>query len=325
MKKTIYITGIISLNVLMAGCLFKINHWPGGGILFTIGVLLVTIVALPLALIYHYRQSENKNSLLYWSIYICVFFDFIGALFKVMHWPGANKLLWIGIPIPFVLFFPIYLWHYSKLKVKNVNHFASIIFLLVYIAIYSVLLALGISGKLIKENLAFDDSVNRLNKQMVTMNTSKYSHINEVKTLGISLDTLQQFRKETKNIYNQIEKIKINLKKNAYYNFEHRSDEANKRMVYSLAESKNTINLLEGKHKQLLSLSLEIDSYISSSKSKFSLLSEFSGAIQYYHKYDENEKYHYIYEMPVLNFITYLNNLQTELLINESQVLNSYI
>ena len=40
MKKFIYISGIVVINIFVFGALFKVQHWPGANILITSGLSL---------------------------------------------------------------------------------------------------------------------------------------------------------------------------------------------------------------------------------------------------------------------------------------------
>ena len=104
MKKSIYISGIACVNLLMLGCMFKIQHWPGAGILLTFSVLLFCIVFLPVSLINSYKEIAGKSPWLHVVTFIVFFIGMLSILFKTQHWPGASMFLLIGMPLPFVLF-----------------------------------------------------------------------------------------------------------------------------------------------------------------------------------------------------------------------------
>ena len=110
MKQKIYILGIVSAMVLITGAMFKVQHWPGAGVLITAGTVLLLTVFLPAALINHYRVNGNKQyKLLYITIYVTCFVVFTAMLFKIQHWPFAGYLVLIGVPFPFVVFLPVWL------------------------------------------------------------------------------------------------------------------------------------------------------------------------------------------------------------------------
>ncbi len=55
MKLTVYLLGTISGMIAVLGMLFKIQHWPGGGIMLTVGLAAFAIF-IPLYAIYQYRK-----------------------------------------------------------------------------------------------------------------------------------------------------------------------------------------------------------------------------------------------------------------------------
>ncbi|NMC38741.1 MAG: hypothetical protein GYA41_10500 [Bacteroidales bacterium] len=62
MKNKIYILGLVTTLVVFLGILFKMLHWPGAGILLTLGIFLLVFVFLPVALINNYKASEKKGN-----------------------------------------------------------------------------------------------------------------------------------------------------------------------------------------------------------------------------------------------------------------------
>ncbi|OFX20936.1 MAG: hypothetical protein A2033_19695 [Bacteroidetes bacterium GWA2_31_9] len=146
MKKIIFISGIASANLMLLGSIFKIMHWPGANILLTLAIAIFGLWFLPKALINSYKNQEVKK---YKSLYIISFIVFfvviLGALFKIMHWPGAGIFLMVGIPLPFVLFLPVYIYSTRNDKKDSMINFLGIMFGLTFLAVFSVLLALNVS------------------------------------------------------------------------------------------------------------------------------------------------------------------------------------
>lgn len=142
MKKFIYIAGIASINAFLIGALMKMNHWPGAGIMVTLGLGIIAFLYLPLATFYAYKDTQDKSQLwVYITGFLCAFIDIAGALFKVQHFPGATILLMIGIPAPFIIFLPVFLYNNIKHKDQPMKGFLGVMFLMTYIAVFSVLLA----------------------------------------------------------------------------------------------------------------------------------------------------------------------------------------
>ena len=159
MKKTIYISGVIIANLLVIGCIFKINHWPGAGVALTLSLLLFCFWFLPAALINHYKGQKNKTGKwLYIAAFISFFMVFISALFKIQHWPGAGLLLLIGVPIPFLLYLPVFVYHSVKNKEQSFVNFTAIILGLIFIAVYGVLLSVNVSREILYQGVELTKS-----------------------------------------------------------------------------------------------------------------------------------------------------------------------
>lgn len=151
MKKSVYFPGIACTILMLFGCMFKIMHWPGASIMLILSVFLFCFYFLPVALIKGYKSQEiPKYKTLYIITYIVFSICVMGVLFKVMHWPGAGMFLMIGLPLPFVLFLPAYLYYTKDEKKENSMNFLGLMFGLTFLAVFSVLLALSISKQVLR-------------------------------------------------------------------------------------------------------------------------------------------------------------------------------
>jgi hypothetical protein len=150
MKKTILISGIICLNIFVIGAFLKVFHFPGANIGIFAGMVSFALWFLPIAFIYSYKSSDKSKKPLYIVGFICTATCILGALCKIMHLPGSNLFLLIGIPLPFILFLPMYLYFQRKEKNKSVINFAKIMFLMIFIAVVNSLLTFRINGNIVK-------------------------------------------------------------------------------------------------------------------------------------------------------------------------------
>jgi hypothetical protein len=162
MKQKLYILGFITALVTIAGVVYKLNHWPGAGVLITIGTTLLLFFFLPAAIINNYRSmSEGSNPWLHITGWLTCFFMFASMLFKVQHWPFSGVLLFIALPFPFVVFLPVYLWSTSKDKNFNIYNVIAVLSLLAYISVFSVLLALNVSKEKINDSFLLAVNYNK--------------------------------------------------------------------------------------------------------------------------------------------------------------------
>ncbi len=109
MKKTMIVSGAISVATLLVGSIFKTMYWPGASILLTLGIGTFSLLFLPLLFIIKAREAKilgDKFVLAIGSLVGAIFS--IAILFIVQHWPGANVLLFSAIIIAALVLLPTY-------------------------------------------------------------------------------------------------------------------------------------------------------------------------------------------------------------------------
>lgn len=163
MKQKIYTVGLITTSIIFLGALLKINHWPGGGQLLILGVVMLVMAFLPLALRNHYRtEGEGKYLLLYIVTWLTCFVVFGGMLYKLMHWQGAGIALLIALPFPYVVFLPVFLFVTSKDKDFSIYNTIAVLFLLAGTSISSALLGLNVSKERLDDTMRLSRTYNRV-------------------------------------------------------------------------------------------------------------------------------------------------------------------
>lgn len=191
MKKSNYISGISCAILMLLGCLFKVMHWPGAGIMLVVSVALFCLYFLPSALMNSYESLGNKYKTLHIVAGLVFFICMAGVLFKIMHWPGASLFLFPGILLPFVLFLPVYLYQTKEeSKIANKN-FLGIVFGLIFLAVFGVLLALSVSRQIItragfqinnnESTLAFYESESNATSEVAKASSELCAYIDELK------------------------------------------------------------------------------------------------------------------------------------------------
>ncbi len=195
MKKSVYISGIISIITMMLGCMFKVMHWPGASILLVSSVFLFSFIFLPLGLKNNYDLMPfKKYKTLHIISFIVFFICIMGVLFKVMHWPGASVFLLLGILLPFVLFFPAYLYYTRDEEKAGNKNFLGIVLGLTFLAVFSVFLALTVSKQVVSSAVS---SVNLYD------NEANYYHSNK--------ESKNQISQSANDLYNYVNDLKCQL------------------------------------------------------------------------------------------------------------------
>jgi hypothetical protein len=159
MKQKIYILGLVTAIIAFTGTVFKLNHWPGAGILITIGLVTLILIFIPAALVNHYKTAgKRQNLLLYIITWLTCFVIFTSMLFKIMHWPGAGIMLTIALPFPYLIFLPVFLVTTSKNKNFSIYNTVFVLLLLAVNSIFAAFLALNVTKDRIVDS--YDLSVN---------------------------------------------------------------------------------------------------------------------------------------------------------------------
>jgi len=212
MKKFIYISGVVIINIFVFGALFKIQHWPGSGILITLSLELFCFGFLPLAFIQSYIGNGRKHKSLYIAGFICAFITFIGAMFKIQHWSGAAYFLIVGIPLPFLYFLPVYIYNHNKSKEKSMLNFLGVMFMMVYVALFTSILSLNISKDILEAFNTGEKDIAQTNDILSIKNQQIYKTL-ETSCTEKEMEKMEQLKAKTYVINNQINDIKAVLVK----------------------------------------------------------------------------------------------------------------
>lgn len=149
MKKFMYILGTIAPSLLILGAFFKLQHWPGAGVLIVLGSFLLGAVYLPVFAMVSIRDTRKKerrvNKPLYIVGTITGFIFIAGVLFKIMHWPGANVALTASVLMAVAVFIPILVTQALKDKENQMQNFSILIFVLAFMAVNIMVFALKVS------------------------------------------------------------------------------------------------------------------------------------------------------------------------------------
>lgn len=105
----------LSTILLIAGTVFKIQHWPYAAQIIVLGTACFVFWALPSVWISLKKATFNNTATLVLSaLSFFIFTEAIGILFKIMHWPGGSVLIVLGAFIYALIFSPLYLYYGLK-------------------------------------------------------------------------------------------------------------------------------------------------------------------------------------------------------------------
>lgn len=109
MKRTLKITGLISVLLIAIGSILKWQHLPGAGIMLFSGFIIFTLLFIPLNIIMKFRDDKEKYNRIVMTLGLSLTLTgTMGMLFKVMHWPYANMLFFGSLALFGLVFIPVY-------------------------------------------------------------------------------------------------------------------------------------------------------------------------------------------------------------------------
>lgn len=109
MKKTLKISGVTSIILILLGVIFKSMHWPGAGIAVVLGLGFFSLVFIPLNIVLKFKDNQEQSNKTILTIgMLTASVATIGVLFKIMHWPYANILMFSSLLVFMIIFIPIY-------------------------------------------------------------------------------------------------------------------------------------------------------------------------------------------------------------------------
>jgi hypothetical protein len=110
-KLFLFISAFIGGMCLIIGTMFKVQHWPGAGILLSLSALFGIFFFIPALLASKLQDQENKAKR---PVYILGAIGIIcygaGMLFKIQHWPLAGMIMVLGVIVLGCVAFPLYTW-----------------------------------------------------------------------------------------------------------------------------------------------------------------------------------------------------------------------
>jgi hypothetical protein len=135
----LYITGMIAGMLSVLGALLKIQHMAGSGVMLILGLSTLALVFLPIYASVRKKEAESKNetfnSRLIIGGVIAGSLVILGAMFKVMHWPGAGIVLLVSWSLTAVILLPILVMNQLKQKENKINNFIIIVLVAVSVSI----------------------------------------------------------------------------------------------------------------------------------------------------------------------------------------------
>jgi hypothetical protein len=205
MKTTLKISGITSVCFTLLGAILKSLHLPGAGLAIVLGGLTFSLVFLPLMITLKFKDEESKvDKWVFTFGFTLGIGASLGIVFKLMHWPYANFLMFWSIALFVFAYVPIYFM--SRIRRPEIK-FNTTVNSVLMVACGGMLFALfNLKGsKATIENLVASHI-------FMEHNISQFQNANQKKRGELKQNiTPDLFSQTSHQLFSQIEKIKINL------------------------------------------------------------------------------------------------------------------
>jgi len=165
MKKLMYIMGILAPVLIVIAAFFKVQHWPGSGVLLVAGWSFLAAVYLPLFIIVKVRDTRKEGQKVRWGLYLTGLISgiiiIVGTLFKIMHWPGAGFMISLAGLVSVLVFIPVLIINAVNDKVNQVQSFTVLVLVLSFLALTFMNYSLNISKSVLGAfGLTLDNNMN---------------------------------------------------------------------------------------------------------------------------------------------------------------------
>jgi hypothetical protein len=152
MPMNLYISGMIFGMITILGGLFKIQHLPGAAVMLATGLIGMAVVFLPIYARVKLKEArENKkeiNKSMIIGGVISGSLLIIGALFKILHWPGAGIVIIVSWSSVAIFFVPYLVLYQLKRSENQANTFLGILLVSTSVAIIIMALLRSSSGEI---------------------------------------------------------------------------------------------------------------------------------------------------------------------------------
>jgi len=157
MKKIMINSGTAAATFFIIGSFFKFMHWPGASMLILLGMALGVLVYLPLLFIFKKNETTESRAKLVLAIGTINGILFcVQALFKVMHWPGANAMWFMTLGLFALVFIPLYFFNGIRDQVNKINTITTTLILIILAGVFFLQTSLRPSFTVQKKTIQSD-------------------------------------------------------------------------------------------------------------------------------------------------------------------------
>ena len=206
MKNTLKITGIASAILTVLGAVLKTFHLPGAGVAIILGGLFFSLVFLPLMIVLKFKDEESKTDKWVFSIgFLLAILITVGIIFKLMHWPYANIMMFSGLTTFVFGYVPLYFLTRIRRPELRFNTIVNAVLMMACGGMLYSLQDLGYSSKITNDYATYYKYIDKNKANILNANLEIYKKIDTTNT------EIAMLRNQTKSLVYLIDEIKLNL------------------------------------------------------------------------------------------------------------------
>ena len=207
-KLFLYISAFLSAMFFIAGVVFKVQHWPGAGVVMILSAFSGAALFIPALLTSKLADPDLKSKKMVYILGAAALIVYIlGMLFKIQHWPMASVLMVTGTIIIFLIVFPWYTWLTWKDEGNVSARFIFIVIGSMAMIIPGLLINLSMQRNFDEGFFRQQNEQQALNQYMYLNNQSVISHCNDTAVLNV----MQGIDSKTADLLRVIDKTEAAL------------------------------------------------------------------------------------------------------------------
>lgn len=210
MKKVMITSGTFSAIVMSIGIFFKFMHWPGASACILLGILVSSLVFLPLLFTLKAKEKENnKDKLILGLSIVSGILISLAVLFKIMHWPGANLMGAIFVCAMLFLYIPLSFFTGIKNPDTKVNTIVTTLIMIMGCGLFLTLVNLRPSFTVQKKTIQSDQHMEDFYHYATEQNQITYNF--SVTDSSNNKASHEKLKLTCNNLCEKIEKLKLDF------------------------------------------------------------------------------------------------------------------
>ena len=210
MKKSMIISGTISVAALLFGSFLKIMHWPGANVMLLLGIGTLCLLFLPLMLLLKTKETDDKRDKLIISVGTLVgMLLCTSVLFAIMHWPGRTPLWITTCALSMFVLIPLYFFTGIRKPEAKINTIIVTIILVGATGLQFMMVNVRPSRTMEIFNFYANQDLASACSYATEQNNARYKTL--LNDSSSAKKELNELRRRGYSLYKKIEKIKLAL------------------------------------------------------------------------------------------------------------------